>query len=261
MNKIKLRYFGVLACLVIALLVSNTAQADVLWTPNDDFFMKHYEECESLGRSYTANGEEGYVGIKKNPESKETLVNKENGSEFFVSFTYTDQKDNIWGVVEVDESTGWVLMTNLVVVYDNFSFIEEHESEFQAYEGELDDYEPGEDPFQFYEYPGSGTPISWMNLQEERPEFTYTYTDSEDRKWGYVGYYFGHGGWICFSDPTSANLAAIQDHPEITIIPPSTEMPLKTTPVISTEVILLVVLVAAVVLGTALLIRIFFKKK
>ena len=108
MKKSYLRGLGIIACLVMVLLMSKSAQADLIWTPDDDFFEKHYEECEQLLRNYTANGEEGYVEIKKDPLSKETIENVKNGEEFYVSFTYTDKKGRVWGVVEYDDSTGWI---------------------------------------------------------------------------------------------------------------------------------------------------------
>ncbi len=260
MKRIRLKGLGILACLLIALLMTKSVQADVIWTPNDDFFNEHYEECERLLRSYTANGEEGYVEIKKNPRSKETVKNVENGTEFYVSFTYTDEKGRIWGVVEYDEGTGWIIMEDMLVIYDNISFMEEHKDEIQAYQGEFDDYVPEEEPVQFYQYPGSGMLISAMDIKEDKPEFSYIYKDAEDRQWGYVAYYFSHRGWICLSDPTNASIPGSQEQPEVTTIPPITELPDPGSSV-STEVILIAVLVVAVILGTVVIIRLFWKKK
>jgi hypothetical protein len=261
MKKIYLRGLGILACLVMVLLMSKSAQADVIWTPNDDFFEKHYEECEQLGRSYTANGEEGYVEIKKDPRSKETVENVENATEFFVSFTYTDKKGIVWGVVEYDDSTGWIRMEELLIIYDNISFMEEHKDEIKTYQGEADDIELGEEPVQFYQYPGSGTSISAIEIKEDKPEFSYTYEDPEGRLWGYVAYHFANRGWICLNDPTNAQIPAIQEEPEATMIPPAAELPDPSDSAISKEVALIVVLVVAVVLCTAVAISVFWKKK
>jgi hypothetical protein len=261
MKRLHMKGLGILACLMIALLMSKSVKADLIWTPNDDFFEKHYEECEQLGRSYMANGEDGYVELKKDPLSKETVENVKNGEEFFVSFTYTDKKGKVWGVVEYDDSTGWILMEELSVIYDNISFMEEHKEKIKDYQGEFDDIDLGEEPVQFYQYPGSGTSISAIEIKEEKPEFSYTYEDSEGRLWGYIAYHFAHRGWVCLSDPTNTNIPSSKEQPDVTIIPPATELPDPASSSFSTEVILIVVLVMVVVLGTAVSIRVFWKKK
>jgi hypothetical protein len=192
MKRYIFRGSGALLCLLAMCFLCRTARADVIWTPNDNFFTEHYSECENVARFYLANGENGYVTIRKDPLSGKKTGSKENGTEFFVSFTYTDKKGKEWGVVEFDESTGWIQMEELTVVYDNISFCAEHENEFQDYQGEFDDYVQGKEPLQFYEYPGAGTPKSSMELQQDKPEFAYTYQDPEGRQWGYASYYFAH---------------------------------------------------------------------
>ncbi len=262
MKRCILRGSGALLCLLAMCFLCRTARADVIWTPNDDFFMEHYSECENVARFYLANGEKGYVTIRKDPLSGKKAGSKENGTEFFVSFTYTDKKGKEWGVVEFDESTGWIQMEELTVVYDNISFCAEHENEFQDYQGEFDDYVQGKEPLQFYEYPGSGTPKSSMELQQDKPEFAYTYQDPEGRRWGYASYYFAHRGWICLSDPTNAELPAFRSGQEVTITPPAKELPARSPDgKISLEVLVLIVLVLAVVSVTAFIIHIFWRKK
>ncbi len=261
MKRVYWRGLGIFVCMMLILLLSKQVQADVIWTPNDDFFNKHYEECEKMLRSFTANGEKGYVEITKDPISMVAVKNVSNGTEFYVSFTYTDKKDRVWGVVEYEDSTGWILMEELTVIYDNISFMEEHEDEIRAYEGEFDDYVPGKERIQFYEYPGSGMATSAMDIMEDKPEISYTYKDAEGRLWGYIGYYFAHRGWICIDDPTNANIPGSEKQPEATIIPPATQLPDPSGSLISLEVVLTAVLVVAVVLATVVIIRIFWKKK
>jgi hypothetical protein len=261
LKKISIKRLGLLVGLMMTFIITKPAQADVILTPNDDFFHEHYEECEQLLRSYTVNGEEGYAEIKKYPKSKETVANVENGTEFYVSFTYTDDKDRLWGVVEYDSLTGWILMEDLAVIYDNISFMEEHKGEMQAYRGEFDDYNPGEELIQFYQYPRSGTAQSAMNLKEERPVFDYAFEDAEGLLWGHVNYYYTHRGWICLSDPTNANIPESKGQPEVTLIPPVAELPTQLGSPLRLELMLTVVLVVTVVIGTGVMIRIFWKKK
>ena len=251
----------ILACLLATSFITGSVRADVIFTPNDDFFNKHFEECERLVRSYTANGMKGYVEIKKDPLSKETIANKENGTEFYVSFTYTDDKEQVWGVVEFDQNTGWILMEDLLVIYDNISFMEEHKGNIEPFQGEWEDYVPGEESVQFYPYPGSGKSVSAMDIKEDKPEVSYTYEDGEGRLWGYINYYFAHSGWVCLSDPTNANIAGSKDEPQVTLIPKASEIPAPRGAFVSQELIILVLLVVAVVVGTGVMIRIFWKRK
>ncbi len=262
MKRTIFRGLGMLLCFLMVCLSWRTARADVIWTPNDDFFLKHYSECERVERSYLANGQVGYITIQKDPLSAEIVERKENGTEFYISFSYIDKKGKEWGVVEFDQKTGWIPMEELTVVYDNISFCDEHEDELQDYQGEFDDYVPEKEPLVFYEYPGSGSPEGWMEVQQEKPEFSRTYEDSEGRLWGYVGYYFAHRGWICLCDPTNTEIPAFGDGQEVTIIPPAKELPVESPDgKISPEAILLILLVAAVVFVTGLIIHIFWKKK
>ena len=251
----------ILACLLGTSFMTGSVQADLIWTPNDDFFNKHYEECERLERSYTANGMKGYVEIKKDPLSKETIANKENGIEFYVSFTYTDKKERVWGVVEFDQSTGWILMEDLLVIYDNISFMEEHKGNIEPFQGEWEDYVIGKEPVQFYSYPGSGISVSAMDIKEDKPVVSYTYEDGEGRLWGYINYYFSHRGWVCLSDPTNANIPGSKDEPQVTLIPKASELPDPSNPLLRREILIVVLLVGAVVVGTGVMIRIFWKRK
>ena len=261
MKGIRLLCGIILGCLLATLFITGTVRADLIWTPNDDFFNKHFEECERLGRSYMANGHNGYVEIKKNPLSEETIANKENETEFYVSFTYTGPSDRVWGVVEFDNSTGWIVMEDLLVIYDNISFMEEHEGDIEAFQGEWEDYVSGKEPVQFYPYPGSGKSTSAMDIKEDKPVVSYTYEDDEGRLWGYVNYYFSHKGWICLSDPRNANISGSKEAPQATLIPKASELPDPSYPLFSRDILVIVLLVAAVVVGTGMIIRIFWKKK
>lgn len=254
------KLFGVIICLTMVFCMSRQVKADIIWTPEDDFFEKHYEECKQLLRNYTANGEEGYIEIKEDPTSKKTVENVKNGTEFYVSFTYTDRMSRVWGVVEHEKITGWILMKDLLVIYDNISFLEEHKDEIKTEPVEFDDTKLDGRPVHFYQYPGSvgtaGVPLK----KEEKPQISSTYEDSEGRLWGYVSYYFASKGWICLSDPTNAELQGSPRQPGGIVIPPATSIPKPANAPIRTEVILITVLVTVLVLGTVVAIRIFWKK-
>lgn len=201
-----------LICELLAVcLLSVTAFADVIWEPNDDFYQQHYEECEYLGRSYYANGQVGFVMVFDTPVAENYVEHYlENGTELYVSFTMEYEGDD-WGVVELsDGRTGWVAMSALTLIYDNQSFIEEHEAEFVPYDGSFEKLCTSENQrVIFWTYPGSGkTSGDFETLHQDysplQPDVMWT--DGEGRVWGRIGYYMAARGWVCLSEPDNEDL-------------------------------------------------------
>lgn len=265
-----------LIILLLVILMSVPALADVIWEPRDSFYEKHSEDCVYLGRYYTASGKNGVVDVMKEPGSKTIVATINNGNVFYVSFTYADKDGAEWGVAELNPDgsgnlaetdystavTGWIRMTDLTVVYDNISFTEDYGAEFEPYTGDYSEFKNG-GPVVFWTYPGSGV----VALEEE--EFNYdaffeisqTYTDEENRLWGYVGYYYGaRDVWVCISDPSGAGIekAPPSAPPEAATAVPVTELP--ATGGDDSAVLLIVVIVAAVVVVTAVLVAVFWRK-
>ncbi len=260
--------YGIGLCLT---LFPQTAAADLIWTPSDDFYINYSRECEQEGRSYTANGADGSVTMKENPNSGKTVSTLENGTEYYVSFTYLDKKNRKWGVIQLeDRSTGWVRMRDMLLVYDNIAFLEQYAAEFKDYAGEFDDYAMGEDPVLVWSYPGSGvingTITKDINSITENNSITQTYTDLNGRLWGQVPYHFGYRGWICISDPADKDLPAVEQKIERTSEPETEEdtEDEEEKGIFSgegKEVILLQALIVGLAAITAGLIRRFWKKE
>lgn len=271
-----------LLSLLVGLMIvmsCTMASADVIWEPNDKFYRTKYEDCEYLGRSFLANGEKGSVTIWKEPGSKSEVATAKNGSPLYVSFTYTDRSNKSWGVVQFEydangaivkeyssgENTGWIPMADLALVYDYISFNEEHEKEFLPYKGDYKEFMTS-DEIVFWSYPGSGViNQTWANI-DENFNITNTYTDSESRQWGFVGYYYATKNcWVCISDPTNTAIPAIA----VETVPLITPSQTTAKPVIAETsdpkempvLLLLGGLVVLLVVGTAILIRVFWKKK
>lgn len=203
-------------CILLALwLLAVPALADVIWEPEDDFYSAHSDQCEYLGRSYYVNGPEGGAALWQKPGGGYVQV-LENGTELYISFTYKDLGGTIWGVAEYGErgDTGWMDMADLLLIYDNQSFIEEHEAEFTPYSGGFEDLCTSEGRRVIvWTYPGSGK----MNCDFESLNQNYsplepgdTWTDEEGRVWGRVTYYMGARGWVCLSDPGNEGLPATE---------------------------------------------------
>lgn len=257
---------GCMGFLLFLLFISvpKEAKADLIWTPNDDFFSKNYDDCEHEGREYTANCEMGYVSMYQSPGSHNKITNYVNGTVLYISFTYKDKK-NTWGVFQENRDanltgekpiTGWICMDQLVVVYDNISFTAEHKSEFKEYNGEFDDFTyDNETRIPLWTYPGSGV-ILYQFLIDGTPNFEYTYKDKDDRLWGFV-----NSGWICISDPTNENIPSIGAKSPAKLIPADPEAAADASIGDNRFVLLLLtVLVAALTIVTGILIRIFWRK-
>ena len=72
--------------LLAALLLPMSARADVIYEPNDSFYSNHWEECEYVCRTYTANGPNGEVTLYQSPVSAMMVAGSvANGNEVYVS--------------------------------------------------------------------------------------------------------------------------------------------------------------------------------
>lgn len=291
----KLRFFvGFLILILIASLTCTIALADVIWTPNDSFFEKEFKNCTYNGRSYMANGVDGLVTVFRTPGSDDMVAEAKNGNVFYVSFTYADQSAEIWGVVEFvfdnagnvtpeysyKGQTGWIRMTDLSVIYDYISFAGDHQSEFLPYTGAYEEFKTG-DKIVLWSYPGSGVIVREDEMREIGKLFviTQTYTDTENRLWGYVEYYYGMKNvWVCISDPSGAAFEVAQSPAPTSneILSPTDNktpvQPSDQTPVFSngdtlvvqnnqTPMLLVITAaVAAVVIITGVIIVVFWKR-
>lgn len=198
-------------CTVLAVcLLAVTASADLIWTPPDDFYNTHANQCEHLSRSFYTNGVEGGVALYEKPGGKNITV-LENGVALFVSFTY-EKDGTVWGVVEYGENreTGWLDMKDMLLIYDNQSFTEEHEAEFKTYDGSFDELCKSVDQrVIFWSYPGSGQIVAdfkYLTQSYSALQPDSVWTDADGRVWGHIGYYMAARGWVCLSDPANENL-------------------------------------------------------
>lgn len=257
---------------VMLLALAAPASADVLWTPiNDSFFEKHYAECTFVGRSYYANGAEGFVTMWNAPGSTAVIHQFENGEKLSVAWIYED-----WGCVNarVDGEwiDGWIPMEELVLIYDHISFAEEYADQIQPYGGEFADYEGSLAVINFYEYPGAPeVKIEYSyNEREVRKVLTGSgdapsyiqsvYVDEQGLTWGFVGYMYGHmDAWFCLDDPDGVNDPESVDFPVRQV--EATELIPAQIPSMPAQGYIPYILVGAVVVVTAGLLAVFFRRK
>ncbi len=197
------------ALLLVLLAVSALAvpvHADVIWTPENDFYKSHRDECTYVGRTYLLAGYDGTVTLYTAPGgmSKTTVENDVQG---YIQFTWTG--DGLaWGYLTLGrDQEGWVPLDDLTLVYDSQQFMEDHRGEIVTSDPVSVEFHEGVR----YSYPNGTT--SGSTLKEDAGYlpfdqlFTQIYTDENGLRWGYVGYYMGRlNCWICLDDPMNDSL-------------------------------------------------------
>ena len=257
------RIASLLLCLVLLVLACPlTAQADVIYEPEDSFYRNNYESCTYVNRAYTANGPDGSVTIYKSPVSAKVLWTISNGSAIAVSYSYTDADGTVWALCEDydNDRRGWAPMDYLNVIYDNVSFWEEYGETFLDEEGQLDSKFAGETIW-FWRYPGSPDGIDHVigEYEEYFPTYDSIYVDEDGRSWAYIMYYFGvRQVWICLDDPTAdydtlfpdgaplvaTTVPADEPRPDVTIVPKES----TSAKIFTAVAVVLLVVVTAVML-------------
>ena len=141
LNKTFRRITHLVACVVASFLImagfAGTAFADIIWEPENDFYISHQDECRRVERGYKANSmDEDGLKVYESPESNKVVAVVPNGEGFYVMYSYTDKAGNVWGMN--DYYNGWAPMDYLAEVYDGQTFEEEYGSEIVLETGDVD---------------------------------------------------------------------------------------------------------------------------
>lgn len=184
MRKIK-KLISTVVCIALLSAFPVNVCADVIMMPEfseialDPFVM----ESVFIENRYYKVIED--CSVMSSPESNEAVHAAKKGEELNIYRAYTDDKKIRWGFVE--EYNGWVNMAYLEVIYDTFSFEEEHSKELENYDGELDSFSPDENVY-LWSYPMSSdvknviSESDWNYLfisESDHP----VYTDENGNKW------------------------------------------------------------------------------
>ncbi|NCB94409.1 MAG: hypothetical protein EOM40_17900 [Clostridia bacterium] len=194
--RIRVKIRNMMRAIFIALFLTgiglngDVVHADAIFEPENSFYENHRQDCEYVDRSYTADGPEGIVELYESPESSKVIETAENGSTFYVSFSYTDGESIEWAICENNEtgSSGWVPMEYLSVVYDEISFEEEYGESITEESGALDSSNMGK-TVNFWRYPGSEEAFPMEIGNDYTPEYSKVFVDEQDRRWGFISYY------------------------------------------------------------------------
>jgi len=224
------RVFSFVFVLVLLAAAAVPALADVAYTPQDNFYEKHWDACSYENRRWYTNGPEGYVLVYSSPTGAAEVV-VPNGLPYTVSWTYDNGK---WGCIEYDREdptisawggkSGWIKMEEMTAAYDVQAFDEDHAAEYRETEPVALEVPP-DGTIYGYKYPGSGIVVDKLAGEwvDGPLEFTTVFTDPAGRDWGYLGYYRGYRNfWICLDEPDNPRLEADENFKEAVTIPAAT---------------------------------------
>lgn len=259
----------IISCVMLVSMLGGYAIADVIWTPDDDFYMAHSNECEYVNRDYYANGASGYTEVFSKPGGT-SLGFADNGELFHVQFSYK-QGDETWLVVEYSKDgdkliprldgefeSGWIKYSETQLKFDTVSFDGVHSTEYKPYEG---DYSELKDTHNIvaWTFPNSGETCGTIDSIDENFKINSVYTDIDGVQWGLVTYYYAiKDFWVCISSPADASLAAKDvPTPEFYTPEPGSE-PQSSANDMTTVII---ICVAAALLCTAVVFAAVRKKK
>ena len=250
------------------LVLTAPAFADVMWEPNSNsFYDRHRSQCKYENRSYYANGKDGFVTLLDAPNGSMVRAQFENGEKLRIYFIYNGSYGLAAFWTDGEETSGWVPMSDLELVYDYISFEEEYADRITPYNGEFADYAGDAEVVNFYEYPGAeginqawGTDGEWHVLDnltgtsDTRSYISSIFVDEDGRTWGYVNYMYGHlNSWFCLDEPDGTDFP-VRDVSKPSLTP-------ARTPTLPAAGYVPYVLVAAVVAATGGLLGVFYGKK
>lgn len=185
------------------------ASADVLWEPYDNsYYQTHSDDLHYLKQTYVVP-ENSTVNLYKSPVGGGLIKTLEAGTRVYVG-PYGEINGEIWaaGYAYGDwDNEGWFRLERLQKEYGHEDFTEEYGDSFLATDDQLtrDDIDT---EIYTWTYPGSGQgdgviPADALGggYNDGVMDFQFVYTDPDGGRWGYVGYYMGHCGWVYLDDP------------------------------------------------------------
>ena len=150
----------------------------------------------------------------------------------------------------------------MLVLYDYVSFQEKFGHDFYTYSGEYERISEARGAVAWL-WPGTDSPPLWTYEDLDADSFwvQYAYMDEDGREWGFVTYLYGRRNiWVCLSDPLNRDIPAFNPATEPEVWVSDTEHTnIKKTN--DPMIIIILVLVAALAIGTVVLIKAFWKPK
>ena len=234
-----IRYFCIPLIVFFWLLSPLTVMADVV--TGNEFFYKNEDKMLIMDNNYRnrrfiINSKSGYVIPKEEPGTEKSIASGRgyasgwgyedyidkseefifvfiNGETCYIEATYLVD-GQYWGVMSpshIYQPSGWILMDDLLVEYDQGCFEEENEDKFYTYTGNYDAVLSAKQLVQ-WEWPGSDKEkrIVYKDI-DEYADVLYAYKDNYGREWGKTKY---SEEWICLSDPENEEILSFNGSKE-----------------------------------------------
>ncbi|MDR2711809.1 MAG: hypothetical protein LBB91_01695 [Clostridiales bacterium] len=260
------KYVFALLTVCFLLIPALAAFADALIELENDFFKRYGNECVYLGRNFLVDSASGSIIIESKPGSNNELGVIENGETVYLEYSCLFQGD-FWGLTSFypDEASnrqklyGWVKIDGqLLVLYDYVAFEEDHPADFYPYEGDYAGIKNTGSALA-WPWPGADSPL-WTIEDIDLTSFRvlYAYKDEQGREWGFVTYLYNSPNiWFCLSEPLNRDIPAFNPAPAPTVWESETAHN-DIGKNGNSALLLIVILVAALVIGTIILIRVFW---
>jgi len=192
------------ALIAVCFLLSPSliAYADVIVEPENDFYNRHRSDIKYLGRSFSANGPDGFASVRREPGSGRNIATIPNGEIVYLQYSCL-YDGNHWGFNF--RYSGWIIIDELLVLYDYVAFEKDHRHEFFDYDGDYSEIEKTRSAVA-WPWPGADAPLwTFEDLDTEGFRVSHAYMDEDGREWGFVAYLYGSRNiWVCLSDPLGA---------------------------------------------------------
>ena len=209
------RTLTLLFLFVFSFSLSLSALADGIYEPEDDFYLKHRDECRAESRRVYTNGESGYVTFFRAPGG-EALRNELNGKSYVTEGVWKDSWYLVNRVAD-DRRTAelcWARASDLAVQYDSRSFLEEHEGELEAPD-RAPELDLGElDTLTVWPFPGAETAAANLDAETLNSlegeygslRFGALWRDPLGQTWGRISNIKWYSWtWVCLDAPESAD--------------------------------------------------------
>ncbi|MCL2057696.1 MAG: hypothetical protein FWH01_01370 [Oscillospiraceae bacterium] len=245
----------IIAC--VALLPALAAHADLVAEPANSFFDRYGNDCVYLGRSFQVNSADGFVQIKDEPGSNRGGPEMSNGEIVYLNYSCL-YKGEYWG--QARTKNGWVKIDGqLLVLYDYVAFEEEHIADIYDYNGDYGEIVNSKAAVA-WPWPGADEPLwTFEDLDTENLRVAHAYKDAQGREWGFVPYLYGSPNiWFCLSDPLNKDIPAFNPAPApMAWVPDTAHNAIENS--VPPTLMLIIILVAALVIGTLIILKVFWK--
>ena len=256
--------FILLAILCILLSFTQVALADAIIVPENDFFEDHREHIIYLGRNFVVNSESGSVSVRAYPEAIEDISTLKNGDIVYIQYSCL-YDGSFWGFIFSQQASpftdGWVMLSDFLVLYDYVAFEEDHIDELYPHTGDLTTIRDI-GAMHLWPWPGSAAPM-WTveGVNVDSLIISHAFMDEYGNEWGFLRYaYGGSNVWVNISDPLNRDLPVFNPTPApMPWVSDTEHIDIAT---LGNQIIVLITgLVAALVVITAILIRIVWNPK